>query len=274
MVWTLTQLGAFLDAAEEDRLYALFHVIAFRGLRRGEAVGLNWSDIDLDSGLLTVSSELVLDGWKPHESDVKTEESAATIGLDSGCVAALRAHRARQIAERLEWGEAWHNTGKVFTASNGKWLHPGLVSDTFIRIREAAELPPTNLRDLRHGAATVMHAGGGDLHYIKETLRHSTTTLTSNTYTSLLPEVDKAVAEAAAKLVPRQASGTSGHTPGTHGAGSKSANSKAPRPGKPGRDAKAQVRSASETAASDQIESRLSDSNRRPSVYKTDALTS
>lgn len=62
---------------------------------------------------------------------------------------------------------------------------------------------PINLRDLRHCAATLIHAGGGDLHAIKETLRHSTIKLASDTYTSLLKEVDLEIAERAAALVPR-----------------------------------------------------------------------
>ncbi|MFJ1843309.1 hypothetical protein [Streptomyces sp. NPDC088146] len=81
-------------------------------------------------------------------------------------------------------------------------MHPETVSETFRRILAATDLPPITLRDLRHVAATLTHGGGGDLHTIKETLRHSTITLTSDTYTSLLPEVDKAAAEAAAALVP------------------------------------------------------------------------
>ncbi|GAA3766728.1 hypothetical protein GCM10022206_01610 [Streptomyces chiangmaiensis] len=85
----------------------------------------------------------------------------------------------------------------------GEWLHPDVVSKTFRRIARAADLPTINLRDLRHVSATVQHAGSGDLHSIKETLRHSTITLTSDTYTSLLPEVDKEIAERAAALVPR-----------------------------------------------------------------------
>ncbi len=274
MVWTPEQLGTFLDHAEDDRLYALFHLIAFRGLRRGEAVGQDWANLDLDAGLLTVSKEIVTAVWDPYEEDPKTEDSAATIGLDSRTVAALRAHGKRQRQDRRKWGEAWQETGKVFTQENGEWLHPEFVSDAFRRIRDASGLPPINLRDLRHCAATVMHGGGGDLHYIKETLRHSTITLTSDTYTSLLLQVDLEVAEAAADLVPRKAPRTSGLTSGSRRPRAANDNNKAPRRAKPGRDAKAQVKEGSPDPAGDRSESRLSDSNRRPSVYKTDALTS
>jgi integrase len=203
MVWTPEQFGTFLDAAEDDRLYAFFHLVGFRGLRRGETVGQDWADVDLDEALLTPAKEIVTDGWTPYESDPKTDDSASTISLDSLTVAVLKEHRHRQAEERKTAEAAWENTGKVFTTETGGWLHPAAVSDAFRRICSRTDLPPIKLRDLKHVSATLQHAAGGDLHTIKETLRHSTITLTSDTYTSLLPEVDREVAEKAALLVPR-----------------------------------------------------------------------
>ncbi|MGW9410331.1 tyrosine-type recombinase/integrase [Streptomyces diastaticus] len=208
MVWTPEQFGTFLDAAEEDRLYSLFHVIGFRGLRRGEAVGQGWDDVSLDGGLLTVSTEIVVDGWTPVETEPKTAGSVGTISLDTETVQVLREHRAQQLRERLAAGPKWTETGKVWATATGGWLHPDTVSKTFQRIRSRTDLPPINVRDLRHVAATILHAAGADIHAIKETLRHSTITLTSDTYTSLLREVDRTHAEAAVALVPRARRGT------------------------------------------------------------------
>ncbi|MGY5058405.1 site-specific integrase [Streptomyces sp. 900105755] len=203
MVWTPRQFGAFLDAAEGDRLYAIFHLMGTRGLRRGEAVGQDWHEIDLNAGLITPTKEIVVDGWDPYESEPKTDGSANTIALDGMTVAELRRHKARQEKERADWGDAWQDTGKVFTKQDGSWLHPETVSETFRRILATTDLPPITLRDLRHVAATLTHGGGGDIHAVKETLRHSAITLTSDTYTSLLPELDREIAEKAAKLIPR-----------------------------------------------------------------------
>lgn len=216
MVWTPAQAGAFLDAAEDSRLYAFFHLIMFRGLRRGEGVGQEWVNVDLDAGLITPAKELVVDNWEVFEDDPKTEESATTIALDPVSVAVLREHQARQLAERDDWNRHaakerakgkdvadWVDTGKVFTDVDGRWLHPEKVSDEFRRICKRAGLPPVNLRDCRHVAGTLVHAGGGDIHAVKTTLRHSTIQLTSDTYTELLEEVDRDIAEKAAALVPR-----------------------------------------------------------------------
>ncbi|MDX3067095.1 tyrosine-type recombinase/integrase [Streptomyces sp. ND04-05B] len=216
MVWTPDQLGVFLDAAETSRLYAFFHLIAFRGLRRGEGVGQPWVYVDLDAGLITPAKTLIVDNWQVYEDDPKTEESASTIALDSLNVAVLREHRARQLVEREDWNRHaaterakgkdvadWTDTGKVFTDVDGTWLHPEKVSDEFRRIYKRAGLPPINLRDLRHLAATLVHAGGGDIFAVQKTLRHASGQLTSDTYTELLEEVDRDIAEKAAGLVPR-----------------------------------------------------------------------
>ncbi|MBT2453215.1 tyrosine recombinase XerC [Streptomyces sp. ISL-86] len=216
MVWTPIQIGEFLDAAEESRLYAFFHLIAFRGLRRGEGVGQDERNVDLENGSITISKEIVVDNWQVFEDDPKTDGSAATIALDSLNSAVLREHRIRKAAEREVWNakaakdreggkdtKDWVETGKEFVDVDGSWLHPEKVSDEFRRICRKAGLPPINLRDLRHCAATLIHGGGGDLHAVKETLRHSSIQLAGDTYTSLLTQVDQEIAERAAGLVPR-----------------------------------------------------------------------
>lgn len=203
MVWTPEHTGLFLDHVAEDRLYALFHLVAFRGLRRGEACGQRWTDTNLSAGLLTVAKQLVVNGWEVYEDDPKTDAGARTIALDADTVQALKRHRAQQDKDREKWGSAWAETGRVFTRENGELLHPANVTRRFIELYEEIGLPPVRLHDLRHGAATLAHAAGAGLKDIQEMLGHSSITITSDTYTSLLPEADLAIAEAAARLVPR-----------------------------------------------------------------------
>ncbi|MDT0270297.1 tyrosine-type recombinase/integrase [Streptomyces sp. DSM 44915] len=216
MVWSPAQLGAFLDAAEGSRLYAAFHLIGYHGLRRGEAVGQDWANLDSENHRLAIAREIVQDGWTPVETETKTEDSAAAIRVDAGTVSVLLAHQVRQVAERAEWdahakeararGEEavpWVDTGKMFTKPDGTWLHPDDLSTEFRRIRDAADLPPINLRDLRHGAAGLVKASGGDLEDAKRLLRHSTITLTSDTYMVLFEEAEEEAAAARAAVVPR-----------------------------------------------------------------------
>ncbi|WTV14995.1 tyrosine-type recombinase/integrase [Streptomyces atratus] len=100
-------------------------------------------------------------------------------------------------------GSSWGETGRVFTRENGQLLHPANVTRRFGELCEEIGLPPIRLHDLRHGAATLAHAAGVGLKDIQEMLGHSSITITSDTCTSLLPETDPAIAEAADRLVPR-----------------------------------------------------------------------
>ncbi|WP_019888337.1 tyrosine-type recombinase/integrase [Streptomyces purpureus] len=204
MVWTPEQTGAFLDFVADDRLYAMWHLIAFRGLRRGEACGQPWSETNLDRHSLTVTAQLVQDGWEVEESEPKTDSGFRVVALDDDTAGVLERHRKQQEADRLEWGSAWVNTGLVFTQEDGSWLHPGKVTDLFERLVAASGLPPIRLHDLRHGAATLMLAADIDIKIVSDTLGHSDTRITRDIYQSVLPHVSKSAAEATAKLVPLQ----------------------------------------------------------------------
>lgn len=132
MIWTPAQTGRFLDHAVHDRLYPLYLLVAHRGLRRGEACGVRWSDIDLDAGVLTVANQIVQYGWETAMSRPKTTSSEGQVALDGDLVAVLRAHRSRQVRERDEAGARWVETeGLVFTGPSGEALHPADVTDRF-----------------------------------------------------------------------------------------------------------------------------------------------
>ncbi len=147
-------------------------------------------------------------GWESVQGRPKTEASDRTIALDEDTITALRAHRKRQAAEQLAAGEAWTDSGFVFTDEIGRPLHPQQVSDQFYRLAFQVGLPPVRLHDLRHGAASLMLAAGVDLKVVQETLGHVSSTFTRDTYTSVYPEVARAAAESTAALVNTAASST------------------------------------------------------------------
>lgn len=126
---------------------------------------------------------------------------ARVIALDRTTVAALRAHRHRQQAERAAAGERWRETGYVFTTPAGTPLPPDGLTRLVRRLVRESGLPPVTLHGLRHGAATLALAAGTDLKIVHEPLGHSTITLTADTYTSVLPETAYTAAEDAARLL-------------------------------------------------------------------------
>ncbi len=203
MVWTPEQIGRFLDQAEGHPYYTLFHLIAYRGLRRGEACGLPWWNIDLPSRSITISTAIVQLGWKAEFGEPKSEASGRVIALDGASTVVLRRQKRHQNELRASAGTAWVEHELVCTERDGSPLHPAKLTDAFHSIADAAELPPVRLHDLRHGAATIMIAAGADLKVVQELLGHSTIAVTADTYAHVLPELARDTAEAAASIVPR-----------------------------------------------------------------------
>jgi integrase len=115
-VWTPAQTATFLNAIRGHRLYAAYHLIALRGLRRGEACGLRWCDVDLDAATAVISWQLQQNDGHVALCPPKTPHSERTIALDRTTVAALRAHRAGQLAERAAAGSRYRDSGYIFTA--------------------------------------------------------------------------------------------------------------------------------------------------------------
>jgi integrase len=153
----------------------------------------------VDRHSLTVTGQLVQDGWEVEASEPKKDSGFRVVALDDDTVDVLERHRKQQEADRAEWGSAWIETGLVFTQEGGSWLHPGKVTDLFERLVAASNLPPIRLHDLRHGAATLMLAADIDIDIVSDTLGHSDTRITRDIYQSVLPHVGKNAAEAKVK---------------------------------------------------------------------------
>lgn len=215
-VWTPEHAGEFLDFVldEDPEFEALWHVATFRGLRRGELAGLPWTDVDLDAGIVEISTQLTEVDYEVEEGEVKSAAGERKIPLDGDGVKLLRAHRTRQVKRKLELGGAWVDSGKVFTGPDGSPLRPSWISDRFARLYTDAGLPPLRLHDLRHTAATLMLAAGVTMKVVQETLGHSAQAVTSDLYTSVLPQLAKAAAEDTVAIVPRR--GKTGAKPSEH----------------------------------------------------------
>lgn len=214
-VWEVEQLRAFLTQVQEDRLYALWLLFATTGMRRGEAVGLTWDDLDLEVGTVSVEWTLgVVDKkatWKPVPKSAAGER---TMSLDPATVAALRRWRKSQAEERLAAGAGWESRQEdwrglaredlVFTWEDGRLIHPERISKAFLRHTEAAGLPRIRLHDIRHTYATAALSsatGWADVKVISERLGHASIAITLDTYSHVLPQTDAATANTLAKVI-------------------------------------------------------------------------
>ncbi|MFJ8043848.1 tyrosine-type recombinase/integrase [Kitasatospora sp. NPDC096147] len=204
MVWTPEQAGVFLDAIENDWLRAYWHLAIFRGLRRGEGAGLQKSKTSLETALITVDWQIVTVDGAPMGKTPKAD-SVRTIALDSHTLQELRDHFDRMDEARKEAANAglpWPETDSVFIREDGAEINPNYLTDRFERLYTRIGLPPVRLHDLRHLAATLLLGAGADLKVVQEVLGHSTIAMTADTYTSVLPALDRDSAEKAAALVP------------------------------------------------------------------------
>jgi len=179
---TREQVGVLLSACREDRLYPLFALMVGTGLRRGEALGLHWQDIDLDNGQLRVRSTLSRVQGHLAVSEPKTDKSRRSVPLPAPVVDELRAHRARQAAERLAAGPAWRDLGAVFATQDGGYLEPRNVLRRFEKIANGAGLPGIGLHTLRHSAASALIEAGTHMKVLQELLGHSTFSVTADIY--------------------------------------------------------------------------------------------
>jgi integrase len=200
MVWMPDHAGAFLDYLDEtgERLAVLFIVTMFCGLRRDEVLGLTWAEVDLDEGVLYVRETASGDG-------PKSEAGVRPVPIPAPALEALKAWRKVQDRDRLAWGPDWPDArGLVFTREDGSAVPAQWTSIRFEILAYRALLPPVRFHDLRHGTASLMKAAKADTKFISAVLGHSRTSFTDSQYVSLFPEVQKAVAEAAAAIVPRK----------------------------------------------------------------------
>jgi integrase len=186
---------ALLEAVKGHRLEAFYSVAVGLGLRRGEALGLMWEDIDFEAGTLRVVRGLQRLDHKLQLTEVKTETSRRTIKLPRFCVTALRAHRARQLRDRAKAGESWQNTGLVFTTGVGTPHDPRNVDRHFKQTLKAAGLPEIRLHDLRHSAASLLLAQGVPVKMVSEILGHSGSRITLDVYGHIFDQTRQQAAD-------------------------------------------------------------------------------
>ena len=201
-VWSAEQLGGFLAHVADDRLFALWRLLIMTGLRRGEALGLQWADVDMEAGAVSIRRAWIPVNGIAQMSEPKTRRGRRTIALDPATLEALKAHAARQADEQADWEDAWVETGFVFTREDGLPLHPWHVSKAFKVHLEAAKLPEIPLHSLRHSYATLALSSGVNPRIVSGRLGHSTVALTLDVYSHVLPQQDRDAAEAIADLLP------------------------------------------------------------------------
>jgi integrase len=188
--WTATELATFLAAIKNDDWYPLYHLIAMTGLRRGEALGLRWCDVDLERRELAVRQTVIQLRDGIHLSTPKSNRSARVVALDE---------RTTSVLAGLRAGSERPND-LIFNRA-GKPLRPVTVTKRFAVLIREVGVPKIRLHDLRHTHATLALQAGVHPKIVSERLGHSTVAFTLDVYSHAIPHLQTEAASQIADLV-------------------------------------------------------------------------
>ena len=203
-VMTLEQAQAFIDSLDEaPQQWKAFCVLAiYGGLRRGELLGLEWSDIDFEARTVTINREAQYNPTDGTYTDTpKTSSSRRTLKLPAVVFNVLRAYRADQNATRLSLGDQWHDSGRLFTGTDGKPMHPNTPYTWLKRFCERTQQPFYGIHQFRHLNATLQIVSGADVRTVSAQLGHSMTSTTLNLYAHTFDDARARASEGVADLL-------------------------------------------------------------------------
>ena len=193
--WSEREASAFLSAVAAHRLHPLWRLVLATGLRRGELLGLRWTDVDLGAATLQVVETRVV-AAEVLTGPPKTQAGARVVALDEGTVAALATWRRRQAEERLVAGPVWVDHGLVFVDELGRPPHPETLTRWWNAAVAAAGARPIRLHDARHSAATMALRAGVPLKVVTQRLGHADVAVTMRVYQHVTAQDDRAAADA------------------------------------------------------------------------------
>ncbi|MHB8380655.1 MAG: tyrosine-type recombinase/integrase [Acidimicrobiales bacterium] len=195
------QARRLLETLRGHRNEALYALMLSTGLRRGEALGLRWSDFDRSTGVLRVSRQLKREGSLLVTTDTKTSLSRRAVNLPDPMLKALFAHEERQQAEREWLGEAWIDSGYIFTSSVGTPIDPRNLYREFQAVCRSAGFGDWHPHELRHSAASLMLAQGVKIQVVSQVLGHSSIRMTADVYGHILDPDRKEAADAMGSML-------------------------------------------------------------------------
>lgn len=186
IAWTGEQAAQFLSAAPKSVYHPIWHFMLGTGVRRGEALGLRWADLDMDAHICTINQTIVLLDGHWHRKEPKTAHSRRGIPLTRSLISMLKTHRARQ-AERILKLDHYQNHDLIFASQNGTPINPNNITREFERVCGWAKIEPITVHGLRHTAATLALEGGEPLEVVKQLLGHQRISTTADIYARVRP---------------------------------------------------------------------------------------
>jgi integrase len=192
--WGNEQVKAFLEAAKDSPYYHVYITAINTGMRRGEVLGLRWQDIDFDNKVIYVRQSLQevkkvgLTFKEPKSGKSRSITSTPTFASE------MKKVYKQQLENKLLFGQAYHDFDLAFAQKNGKPIQPTEMARNYRKVVESCGLAYIRFHDLRHTHATLLLQQGVHPKVVSERLGHSTIGITMDTYTHVLPNMQKEAA--------------------------------------------------------------------------------
>ena len=189
---TADQLGAFFQEARDSGVYELYYLDLATGLRRGELLGLKWTDVDLDRGVLKIQRAISRQNGKVVEAPLKTKNAYRTLPLSADAISVLKMQKCK--VGNSEW---------VFSSPTGGPMSPDSVLHMLQRVLKRAGVPRIRFHDLRHTFATMALQNGVDVKTVSSMLGHYSAGFTLDTYAHVTTDVQMKAAQTMGNILSR-----------------------------------------------------------------------
>jgi integrase len=197
VIWSPEEARRFLAVSLESTYGPIWLVISATGLRRGEALGLRWKDVDWKRGILQVRQQVqAIEGKTKIVPYTKDGRGGKSVPVPPIVIDALRQHRLRQNEARLAKGDLWQDYGLVFPSEVGTPVSPRNLARDYYALREKAGVPKIRIHDLRHTFATHVIEAGEDIKAVSQHLGHKDVGITRSVYQHVTEGQKRGVADA------------------------------------------------------------------------------
>ena len=186
------QLTSFLREAKDSGVFALYYIDLTTGLRRGELLGLKWTDLDLDRGVLKIQRAISRQNGKVVEAPLKTKNAYRTLPLSADAISVLKMQKCK--VGNSEW---------VFPSPIGGPMSPDSVLHMLQRVLKRAGLPRIRFHDLRHTFATLALQNGVDIKTVSGMLGHFSAGFTLDTYAHVTTSAKREAAKTMGNILSR-----------------------------------------------------------------------
>lgn len=200
MILDQEEIQILLNESKDHIIYPVIVLALLCGLRRGEILGLQWENIDFYSGTIHLENNLVRANNKVILKETKTATGRRAVDISTNVVDVLKKIKKQKMHYKQLYGSSYHDNNFVCTWEDGRPFRPDYIPKAFAKILANADLPKIRFHDLRHTHASILLKSGVHPKVVQERLGHSSISITLDTYSHLVPSLQRSAAEKMATM--------------------------------------------------------------------------